>query len=67
MISEKTLSGDDQVWIRNWVERTGGIRETLESGRAFLEKGTAHLEIFPDSEEKRALMKLAERILHRTY
>ncbi|AFM25794.1 polyprenyl synthetase family protein [Desulfomonile tiedjei] len=67
MIEEKTLSGDDQVWIRNWVERTGGIQQTLESGRAFLEKGTAHLEIFPDTEEKRALMKLAERILHRTY
>jgi octaprenyl-diphosphate synthase len=67
MISEKTLSGEDQVWIRDWVERTGGIQQTLESGRAFLEKGTARLEIFPDSEEKRALMKLAERILHRTF
>lgn len=67
MIEEKMLSGEDQIWIRNWVERTGGIQQTLESGRAFLEKGTTHLEIFPDSEEKRALMKLAERILHRTY
>ena len=67
MIREKLMSDDDMKWIREFVERRGGIQETLESSRRHLDMASERLRLFPDSEEKRALMKLAERILHRTY
>lgn len=67
MILEGEASDSDQEWIRDFVDRRGGLRETLERSRSYLERGTEYLRIFPDSEEKRALMRLAEKILHRTY
>ncbi|MBI5249984.1 MAG: polyprenyl synthetase family protein [Desulfomonile tiedjei] len=67
MIREKQISDDNLEWVRDFVERRGGVQATLEAGRSYLELGAGHLKIFPDSEEKRALMRLAERILHRTY
>lgn len=67
MIREGEASDSDQEWIRDFVDRRGGLRETLERSRSYLERGTEYLRIFPDSEEKRALMRLAEKILHRTY
>lgn len=67
MIREKQMSDGDQEWVRGFVESRGGIKETLETSRTYLERGCEYLQIFQDSEEKRALMRLAERILHRTY
>ncbi len=54
MIREKQMSDDDQEWVRAFVESRGGIKETLETSRTYLEKGGEYLQIFQDSEEKRA-------------
>jgi octaprenyl-diphosphate synthase len=67
MMGKKGLTRDDLLWVREFLASRGGIAETLELSRSYLEKATTELAIFPDSEEKRALMKLAEKILHRTY
>jgi len=63
----KQLSSSDLLWVREFLDRRGGIAETLNRSREFLQKATASLEVFPESEEKTALMQLAERVLHRTY
>lgn len=63
----KRLSREDLQWVREFLDRRGGIQETLETGRRYLNTATEHLTAFPDSEEKRALFKLSEKILHRTY
>jgi len=67
MIRAKGLSREDLVWVREFLNRRGGIRETLEKSRWYLQKATKYLDIFSGSAEKEALMKLADRILHRTY
>lgn len=63
----KKVPREDLQWIRDLLDRRGGIQETLETGRRYLNTATEQLAIFPDSEEKRALLKLSEKILHRTY
>jgi len=67
MIKERELSDQDFQWVRELLQRRGGITETLERSREYLKQATDFLDIFPDSEEKGALMKLAGRILTRTY
>jgi octaprenyl-diphosphate synthase len=67
MIREKEVSPEDLTWVREFLRRRNGINETLDRSRTYLHKATRQLEIFPDSEEKQALMKLADKILHRTY
>jgi len=67
MIRERSPSPEDLTWVKNFLHRCGGIEETLDVSRRYLHKATQHLELFPDSEEKQALMKLADKILHRTY
>lgn len=67
MVDNKKISGADLDWLRVFLERTGGISGALEISRNFLDKAVEALDIFPESEEKNALMKLSDRILHRTY
>ena len=67
MIKEKQLTTGDLEWIRGFLEKCGGIEETLKKSRDYINKAIGRLDIFPLSEEKTALMKLAEKILHRTY
>lgn len=67
MVRKKRLSAEDLEWVRELLDRRGGIREALEKSRWYLQKATKYLDIFSESEEKQALMKLADRILHRTY
>lgn len=64
---KKKLSKDDLQWVREFLDRRCGIQDTLETGRRYLNKATEHLALFPDSEEKRALLKLSDKILYRTY
>jgi octaprenyl-diphosphate synthase len=66
IIREQRLCNGDFGWVRDFLHRREGIRETLEESRAFLMTGTQQLALFPESEEKAALMGLAEKILHRT-
>ena len=66
IISEKRLCDGDFGWVRDFLHRREGIRNTLEESQTFLRDGADQLALFPDSEEKAALMGLAERILHRT-
>lgn len=67
MIEEKSMSDEKLIWLRDFLDRTGGISEALEVSRAHLTQAVDKLSIFPESEEKSALMKLSDRILHRTY
>lgn len=67
MIEEKSMSDEKLTWLRDFLDRTGGISEALEVSRAHLTQAVDKLSIFPESEEKSALMKLSDRILHRTY
>ncbi len=67
LLTGRMLTRDDLEWVRNFLCSRGGITKTLEKSRAYLERAKAHLRNFPDSEEKRALIKLADRIQERTY
>lgn len=67
MLEEKSMSDEKLTWLRDFLDRTGGISEALEVSRAHLTQAVDKLSIFPESEEKSALMKLSDRILHRTY
>jgi len=65
-----TNGGFDEAgfqWVRDFLHAKGGIQCTLDKSRSYLDKATNHLSLFPDSEEKMGLMKLAQSILHRTY
>jgi octaprenyl-diphosphate synthase len=63
----KELDNSDLQWVREFLGHRGGISETLKRSREYLEKARGNLKVFPESEEKSALMQLADRILHRTY
>ncbi len=67
MMKSEQLQDGDLEWVRDFLHRRGGIQDTLEQSRLYLNKASDCLGIFPDSTEKRALLKLAEKILHRTY
>ncbi len=67
MIEAKVISDADLEWLRDFLDRTGGISEALNVSRSYLSKAVDGLSIFPESAEKDALMKLSDRILHRTY
>lgn len=67
MIEDKSMSDEKLIWLREFLDRTGGISEALEVSRGRLTQAVDKLSIFPESEEKSALMKLSARILHRTY
>jgi octaprenyl-diphosphate synthase len=67
MLDDGRLSEEDLEWVKDFLNRRGGIEYTLVKSRGFLHRAKECLDIFPASEEKLALMKLADRILHRTY
>jgi octaprenyl-diphosphate synthase len=67
MIQDGKLSKIDLEWVRDFLNRRGGIEYTLMKSRDYLSEATGYLDVFPDSEEKSSLMRLADRILHRTY
>lgn len=67
LMRDKPLSAEDLTWVRDLLNRTGAIEESLASSRAYLRTATDYLEVFPETEEKLALMKLADKVLHRTY
>jgi octaprenyl-diphosphate synthase len=67
IIDRRHVADSDLEWVREFLNRRGGIEKTLEKSRDYLHKAKGHLEVFPESEEKTALTKLADNILHRTY
>jgi octaprenyl-diphosphate synthase len=67
ILQERRSSDGDLEWVRELLIRRGGIEKALEVGSRYLRTAAEQLVIFPDSEEKRALQKLAEKILRRTY
>lgn len=67
MIESKTVSVNELNWLRDFLERTNGISDSLEIARKHLNEAVCKLELFEQSEEKSALIKLSDRILHRTY
>ncbi len=67
IISSGSVSPDDFMWVKEFISRREGTVETLARGRQYLAKAVESLSLFKDSEEKRALIKISDRILHRTY
>ncbi|MEW6349796.1 MAG: polyprenyl synthetase family protein [Thermodesulfobacteriota bacterium] len=67
LLTKRILNREDLQWIRDFLHRRGGIPKTLEKSREYLERAKAQLDAFPDSEERRALVRLADRIQARTY
>jgi octaprenyl-diphosphate synthase len=67
MISAGVVTNEDLEWVREFLNRRDGISETLLKSREYLTNARERLAIFPDSYEKRALIKLSDKILHRTY
>jgi octaprenyl-diphosphate synthase len=66
-ILDNGLRDGDFEWVRELLKQRGGIEDTVMKARSCLSTATSQLRAFPDSEEKQALTKLAESILHRTY
>ncbi|MGC8603569.1 MAG: polyprenyl synthetase family protein [Desulfomonilaceae bacterium] len=67
IISGGPVADENLEWVRDFLERRNGITETLLRSREYLTEAVKNLSIFPDSEEKNALTKLSDKILHRTY
>jgi octaprenyl-diphosphate synthase len=67
IVSSRSVSPDDFMWVKEFICRREGTVETLARGRQYLAKAVESLSLFEDSEEKKALTKIADRILHRTY
>lgn len=57
----------DFQWIRHFLREKDAIQYTLETSRSYVDKAEEQMSLFPDSEEKQALLKLAQNILQRTY
>jgi octaprenyl-diphosphate synthase len=67
MISAGVVTNEDLEWVREFLNRRNGISETLLKSREYLSNAVECLAMFPDSYEKRALIRLSDKILHRTY
>ncbi|MHB8202278.1 MAG: polyprenyl synthetase family protein [Desulfomonilaceae bacterium] len=67
MISTGAVTNEDLEWVREFLNRRDGISETLLRSREYLTNAVECLAMFPDSYEKRALIRLSDKILHRTY
>ncbi len=67
MISTGVVTNEDLEWVREFLNRRDGISETLLKSREYLTNAVECLAMFPDSYEKRALIRLSDKILHRTY
>lgn len=67
MISTGVVTNEDLEWVREFLNRRDGISETLLKSREYLANAVECLAMFPDSYEKRALIRLSDKILHRTY
>jgi geranylgeranyl pyrophosphate synthase len=67
ILKGKRFDETDFQWVRDFLHEKGGIQYTLEKSRSFLDEAQRKMSLFPDSEEKSALLKLAQSILRRTY
>jgi len=67
ILKGKRFDDADFEWVRDFLHEKGGIQYTLEKSRSFLDEAQQKMSLFPDSEEKSALLKLAQSILRRTY
>ncbi|MBM4325684.1 MAG: polyprenyl synthetase family protein [Deltaproteobacteria bacterium] len=67
LIQTRSMADGDLAWVRDFLARGGSIDESLRRSEIYLRKATRRLEIFPDSDEKQALVKLAQKILSRMY
>ncbi|MFH0823267.1 MAG: polyprenyl synthetase family protein [Pseudomonadota bacterium] len=67
LLLSKKLAEGDLLWIREFLERRGGMAETLVKSKAYVQRAIDSLDRFPDSEEKRALIGIAHKVLHRTH
>jgi len=67
ILKSKRFDHADFEWVRDFIREKGGIEYTLDKSRSYLDEAQQQMSLFPDSEEKSALLKLAQGILRRTY
>ncbi len=67
VITAGVVGDQEFALVKQLLATRGGIEETLDRSRRYLEESKQYLEMFPDSEEKRALLTVTDRILNRTY
>ncbi|MFH0957918.1 MAG: polyprenyl synthetase family protein [Pseudomonadota bacterium] len=67
IVTSGNVSPDDFTWVKDFIDRRNGVAETLAHSREYLSEAVKSLLIFEDSEEKMALTKISDKILHRTY
>jgi octaprenyl-diphosphate synthase len=67
IITQGRVSDDDLAWVRDFLKRRGGIDQTLDRARQYLNEASTRLSVFPASPQKDALQKLCQKILNRTY
>ncbi len=67
IFAEGEVGPDELTWMRDFLKRTRAVEQTLAIAREYLKKASDELSSFQASEEKAALLKLCDKILHRTY
>jgi octaprenyl-diphosphate synthase len=67
IITQGRVSDYDLAWVRDFLKRRGGIDQTLDRARQYLNEASTGLSVFPASPQKDALQKLCQKILNRTY
>jgi len=65
VVEQDELSTDDFAMVSDLVNRYGGIEYTVERARSCVQACAGHLECFPASECKKALLELAEYVVTR--
>ncbi|NWG03104.1 MAG: polyprenyl synthetase family protein [Syntrophaceae bacterium] len=65
IVESKPISRDDFFQVVEMIERYGGNHYAWEKAKRYIENATAHLRLFPESREKKALFALANYVLER--
>ncbi len=65
IVRKEQVTGDDFEMIFDLVGKYGGIEYTLEKAKQYSDRSKRHLDVFADSPEKTALLKLSDYIVTR--
>lgn len=65
VIDSQSIKKEDFLKVVEIIERYDGISETWFRAKQYIEDAKTHLQLFPDSKEKHALMTLADYVLER--
>ncbi len=65
VFAKQRITQGDFDRVRKIIEKNGGIAYTMDATRKHLDKAKKHLDIFPASQYKTALLELADYMLNR--